>query len=688
MVQLGDGWIGLGPSPRWTSASVVLGVFIAGLLFCGAPALGAEQTVLAHSLGKAGSGEGQLSEPAAVALGPGAGGEVYVLDKGNDRVERFTSGGSYVGQFNGSGLLPGEGSAAPTGQLSAPDAIAVDDSTSPSDPSAGDVYVADAGHDVIDKFSATGHYEGQLTGTTGGSFGSVEGVAVDPAGNVFVYAGEEYIDEFNDALGNGFLSQVEGVGGALGIAVDSQDDVYVVRSYNHTLAKFAAGEFTGYIGECECAAGVGVDPVTSNVYVSQGTSVAEYGPYAIPAKTPLAQFGSGDLQGASGIAVSPGHEVYVADSTADDVDVFTTVVLPDTTTGSATSITGTSASLSGSVNADGTSGASYYFQYGTSSAYGSTSPAAPGTPISGSSTIPATASLTGLASDSTYYYRLDTTNSSGYVNYGQGKTFSTPPVAATVNDRPPTVNEVLASSARLTGTIDAENSQTFYYFEYGPTTAYGSTTPTVDAGIGDEDELVAQRLTGLTPGTTYHYALVASNPGGTTTGPDYTFTTAPPTPPVIATGPASSPSATAETVTGTIEPRSLPTTYQFEIGTSTSYGGILAGSVEVLEGAQSVTQTFQGLPLNTTYHYRLVATNEDGTTYGPDQTFSTPGYPNPLAEPALLPAVATPTIVFPATQGATQPAKTKTKKTKAKSKKTKGKKTKGKAKLHNAKKRT
>lgn len=144
------------------------------------------------------------------------------------------------------------------------------------------------------------------------------------------------------------------------------------------------------------------------------------------------------------------------------------------------------------------------------------------------------------------------------------------------------------------------------------------------------------QVSGLQPGTTYHFRMVASDAGGTTYGPDMTFTTpaAPAaTPPTVTTGAASSIGAASAghagsaTLSGTIDPNgSNVTDAHFEIGTSTAYGTSVpmpslpgSGSVAVA-GSASVG----GLNCGTTYHYRLVATNAGGTTYGPDQTFQVP----------------------------------------------------------------
>jgi hypothetical protein len=64
------------------------------------------------------------------------------------------------------------------------------------------------------------------------------------------------------------------------------------------------------------------------------------------------------------------------------------------------------------------------------------------------------------------------------------------------------------SSAVLTGVVYPEKVETSYYFQYGTTTAYGSQTPTAVAGDGETKVVVGQPITGLAPGTIYHFRLV------------------------------------------------------------------------------------------------------------------------------------------------------------------------------------
>ncbi len=116
--------------------------------------------------------------------------------RATNRVEWFDSTGSnFEGQF--------DGSAAPTGALSDPRWIAVDNDASSASKEdvyvTGEVQVAGKTRYVIYKFSSTGAYISQLTETTGGSlFGGLLGVAVDHEGNVWVYDSNSNVAEFSD----------------------------------------------------------------------------------------------------------------------------------------------------------------------------------------------------------------------------------------------------------------------------------------------------------------------------------------------------------------------------------------------------------------------------------------------------------------------------------------------------------
>ena len=166
---------------------------------------------------------------------------------------------------------------------------------------------------------------------------------------------------------------------------------------------------------------------------------------------------------------------------------------------------------------------------------------------------------------------------------------------------------------------------TTWWFEYGTSTAYGTKTASHSAGSGTSAQTVSAGITKLKAGTTYHFRLVAQNSSGRVFGADRLFTTvgaaARPQP---GRRRASAPD-TAQ-LTGSVDTRGRSTTWWFDYGTSTKYGKSTphrsAGS---RAGAQTVVGVLTGLAANATYHYRLVARSDAGTTYGADATFTTSG---------------------------------------------------------------
>jgi hypothetical protein len=85
--------------------------------------------------------------------------------------------------------------------------------------------------------------------------------------------------------------------------------------------------------------------------------------------------------------------------------------------------------------------------------------------------------------------------------------------------------QVSFSSATLEGAVNPKGSDTLYYFQYGPTKAYGLQTEILDAGSGVQTMHVSTLASGLQPANVYHYRLVAVNSLGAGMGADRTFTT-------------------------------------------------------------------------------------------------------------------------------------------------------------------
>jgi|HubBroStandDraft_3_1064219.scaffolds.fasta_scaffold81610_2 hypothetical protein len=85
--------------------------------------------------------------------------------------------------------------------------------------------------------------------------------------------------------------------------------------------------------------------------------------------------------------------------------------------------------------------------------------------------------------------------------------------------------EVTETTASVKGGVSPRGVESSYFFQYGPSTAYGAQTTTTPAGAGTQEVRVVQALAGLTPNTLYHYRLVATSTAGTAVGQDRTFTT-------------------------------------------------------------------------------------------------------------------------------------------------------------------
>jgi len=124
---------------------------------------------------------------------------------------------------------------------------------------------------------------------------------------------------------------------------------------------------------------------------------------------------------------------------------------------------------------------------------------------------------------------------------------------------------------------------------------------------------------------------VATNSNGTIFGPDQIFTTIPHAPTAV-TSAATFLSKNGATLNGIVNPGALATTYHFEYGTSLSYG-TSTSTLSAGNGAGDVpvTSALAGLlEPNTTYHFRIVATNSRGSATSGDQIFTTSPLPRPL----------------------------------------------------------
>jgi hypothetical protein len=180
------------------------------------------------------------------------------------------------------------------------------------------------------------------------------------------------------------------------------------------------------------------------------------------------------------------------------------------------------------------------------------------------------------------------------------------------------------TTATLHGTVNPNGQATTYAFQYGTTTAYGAGTTSHSAGSGTKNVAVSRSISGLLPATVYHYRVIATSGAGASVGSDHKFTTqGPPLAPVF-TGGTPVIHRTSATLTGVVNPLGHTTTYRFQYGLTPAYGvETFPGSLPKVFTGQSVSATLAGLQPGTLYHYRLIATNASGTTFGADRSFST-----------------------------------------------------------------
>jgi hypothetical protein len=315
--------------------------------------------------------------------------------------------------------------------------------------------------------------------------------------------------------------------------------------------------------------------------------------------------------------------------TPDGIAAFTPhPSAPTALTGSASSIAQTSATLGATVNPNGQEVSKCELQYGPTVAYAFSAPCGP-PPGSGTSAVTVSAPITGLSADGTYHFRVVATNVGG-TSEGADHVFKTLP-------NPPAVTTDAASSvtqtaATLHASVNPDGGEVSdCKLEYGTSVSYESSVScSPSPGEGASPVAVSASVTGLLANTTYHFRVVATNPGGTSRGSDEAFTTQPPsqTPhaPSATTGSASSVAQTSATLNATVNPNAAEVTEcKLEYGTTVTYESSAPCTPSPGSGGNpvNVSASPTDLMADTTYHYRIVATNAGGTSEGIDDTFTT-----------------------------------------------------------------
>ena len=584
-----------------------------------------------------GSGPGtlgaQFNTPRDVAVnetGAGVGdiGDIYVVDDSGNRVQRFDSDREFVSAWGADVAQPeggsdfeictapgdckagvgsgGNGTTAGNGTLNRPQSIAIDQDT-------GILYVADRGNRRINA------YDGD------GSFLFAIGRDVqDPDGDaVAEICGEVPSDvcrQGDDGSGAGDIGAT-GSSGTLGIAVSPPDgdpasgSIFLADSQNRRVNTYdldgenasSFGSATEF-GETQPRK-VAVD-ARGVVYASDSNNGGEIDRYdtedvngggvgfmASIAAPPLLA-GADDASATGGLAVDPDSD---GAGTADE-DVLYVLRAPST-------------------------GSTVVQQFGPANDPGAT--AAPGAADDQHGAGASFGFVTGFGADSSTSRLFvstpaPTVGASGHRVYVLGEA---PDPVATIDS----VSDVGSTSATVEGTVDANGAQTGYRFEVsadgGSTWTARPTGGDLPHGDSDDAEDVSYELEGLDPGTEYDVRLVAKQTFGVATGTSNveSFETDPAAP-VVSPLAEADPDTTSATLTGHIDPSGETTTYRFEYGLTDAYGDeapALGGNLAAGHGSVPVSVELTGLQADTPYHYRLVATNDTGTTTGDDHVFTT-----------------------------------------------------------------
>jgi hypothetical protein len=284
-----------------------------------------------------------------------------------------------------------------------------------------------------------------------------------------------------------------------------------------------------------------VNPENSDThyYFRYGTDSSYAGGEA-PLPAPGADAGSGfgaQLVSATVAGLAPNtvyHYQLVAVNSAGppvagpDQTFITSPPAPTATTGAAEKVGSSSAALTGAVDPGSfgpNSDTTWYFRYGTDETYGlGVTPSPAGDAGTGTSPVAVASALTGLAPNTTYHYRVAAVNdganpmSPSQSSEGQDQRFTTLPADVFLDQ----ISGLTPGSVTLNGEVNPSGHPLEYRFEYGPSVAYGQSTPLTPAGEASGYTPVSAAVAHMPPGD-YHYRLTALGGGGATYSVDSTF---------------------------------------------------------------------------------------------------------------------------------------------------------------------
>jgi NHL repeat len=601
-------------SQRWffTSLTLALAIGAVALPFLTASAEAAPPQIWQKCDSDEPAGQ-QCNAPRGIAANP-QNGHVYVADSGNRRVVEFNALGAFVRAWgwdvveSGPGntgsafeiCVPEDGdvckagvSGSGAGQFAVTSGVAVD--------SAGDVYVVDKSDNRrVQKFDSQGHFlrtwgkdvnsgisgdpdlctnvgaptdvcQGGVEGTGPGQFGAWEVgsfIAVDSNGTGTVVDDEVWVGDQNriqrfDTEG-AYQGEIALPGETvLSLAVDDTGDLYAtyrlgesspkenvrkldpdspapatpVREFPVKVPTAVAVDSEGSVYVFDQSAVQPTEPTKDRppvlVFDAEGKKTDEFGKDEFNASTGLATNLCAGSEAPGNLYVTGLAGFYFGGASVRAYGTAPLGCLSVRTT-EASGIEETTATLNGEVNPRGAAVSECRFEYGPTAAYGSTAPCleAPAEIGTGTGPVPVHADLSGLSPGTVQHFRL-LARVSGATEKGEDETFKTlgPPAIGGEHTASVTFTE-----ATLRGRVNPEGFPTSYRFQYVDQASFEAEgfanpqqTPSPPIGSDRAEHSAIANLSGLVPGTTYHWRILATNTalqnGGLTVGQERSFAT-------------------------------------------------------------------------------------------------------------------------------------------------------------------
>jgi hypothetical protein len=487
--------------------------------------------------------------------------------------------------------------------------IAVDNS-GPLSSTDGNIYVSQFAKFLIDIFAEDGTYLGQLTASSEGPLGFTPGVAVDSAGAVyvsdFVSAGRihKYVPAGSfpvnsDNTANfphpSFGRLAAGAGSTAGFIFASESGEVVSKLDR------ATGEIK-YVVDPGSSVTIAVDSAGGQLFNATESMVKEYDASGPTEAQLVGGFSPGN--GIRGIAIDGATgNVYVARLASPKIEVWERVTVPDPVTKAASAVAESGATLNGEVNPNGAPLTACFFEWGTTTAYGEiTDCEEPGFEEvgEGSSPVPVHADIKELRAGTTYHFRLVAENAQG-ASEGEDKELQT--LGPSLKEQ--AASQVTANGAKISTELNPNSEDSGFFVEYLDEAAYLANPPSERflgaTPVPDPEGKVPAVVSGagnLKAGSAI-VSLLSTSAG--TLGPGQAI---------------SGPGIPTET-----EILSVLTPTELELSNPAT-ATIEAAALSAI-GFQPIAQQLSGLAPQTTYYFRVVASNPAGTALGPDMSFTT-----------------------------------------------------------------